>query len=205
MDERGQGPWDLAEANLDDGVERLDLGGLLVAPADGVEVQVQIDEASGTVSQLTFTRGDAAVQVQPYAAPRSGGLWDDVRGQIRSSINSAGGLVEEADGSFGPELRAQVPSGDGTPTMQPARFTGVEGPRWFLRSVFLGSAARPGPSAEPLEALVRTLVVVRGLEAMPVGAPIPLRLPETAQPGAPASSRSYPSPFERGPEITETR
>lgn len=205
MDDLSQGPWDLADADLDDGVERLDLGGLLVRPVDDIEVQVQVDENTGQVSQLTFTRGDAAVQVQPYAAPRSGGLWEDVRGQIRSSINSAGGLVEEAEGPFGPELRAQVPSGDGSPNLQPARFTGVEGPRWFLRSVFLGSAARPGPSAEPLEALVRTLVVVRGIEAMPVGAPIVLKLPETPESGAPTNARALPSPFERGPEITETR
>ena len=59
---------------------------------------VQVDESTGQVSQLTFGRPDGGVQVQPYAAPRSGGLWDDIRGQIRSSINSSGGLVEEAVG-----------------------------------------------------------------------------------------------------------
>lgn len=205
MDDRPNGPWDAAEVDPGDDVERLDLGGLLVAPADGVEVQVQVDESSGQISQLTFTVGDAAVQVQPYAAPRSGGLWDDVRGQIRSSINSAGGLVEEGVGPFGAELRAQVPAGDGSSQLQPARFTGVEGPRWFLRSVFLGSAARPGPGAARLEDLVRTLVVVRGGEAMPVGAPIPLRMPGTDEQAAAGTGRVLPSPFERGPEITETR
>lgn len=208
MDERPNGPWDFTEVDGSDGLERLDLGGLLVAPVAGVEVQVQVDETTGQISQLTFTRADAAVQVQPYAAPRSGGLWDDVRGQIRSSINSAGGLVEEADGPFGPELRAQVPTADGSGGLQPARFTGVEGPRWFLRAVFLGSAARPGTSAAALEDFVRGLVVVRGTDAMPVGSPIPLTLParpdQAAGPQQPAG-RSLPSPFERGPEITETR
>lgn len=205
MDERLEGPWDATEVEAGDGVERLDLGGLLVAPAEGVEVQVQVDESTGQISQLTFTAGDAAVQVQPYAAPRSGGLWDDVRGQIRSSINTAGGLVEEGVGAFGPELRAQVPAGDGSATLQPARFTGVEGPRWFLRAVFLGSAARPGPGAVALETLVRSLVVVRGGEAMPVGAPIPLRMPGTGEQAAAPSGQTLPSPFDRGPELTETR
>jgi hypothetical protein len=175
---RVNGPWDATEADLDDDVQRLDLGALLVRPADGVEVQVQVDEQSGTVSLLTFTRTDGAVQVQPFAAPRSGGLWDDVRGQIKSGINQSGGLVEEADGPFGIELRAQVPANDGGGALQPARFTGIEGPRWFLRAVFLGSAARPGESADALEQVVRSLVVVRGHEAMPVGSPIPLRLPQ---------------------------
>jgi hypothetical protein len=55
--------------------------------------------------------------------------------------------------------------------------------------------------------MVRSLVVVRGGEAMPVGAPIPVTLPPTAVPdeGAPESSPTLPSPFERGPEITEIR
>jgi hypothetical protein len=204
--DRAQGPWDVTEIDLSDDVERLDLGSLKVTPRDGVDVQVQVDETSGQVVQLTFARPDGAVQVQPYAAPRSGGLWETVRGQIRSSINQGGGLVEEGEGSFGTELRAQIRS-DGTTTLQPARFTGIEGPRWFLRAVFLGSAAKPGPSTDILEAVVRSLIVVRGHEAMPVGAPMPLTLPTTEGPdGEPVAGReSLPSPFSRGPEITETR
>jgi hypothetical protein len=84
---------------------------------------------------------------------------------------------------------------------------GVDGPRWFLRAVFLGSAIRPGETTTTLEAMVRSLVVVRGIEAMPVGAPIPLKLPATepAEPAAGAAGTSLPSPFQRGPEITEIR
>jgi hypothetical protein len=207
VDLRANGPWDESEVDLADGVQRLDLGALRVTPTEGIDVQVQVDEASGTVSTLSFARPDAVVQVQPYAAPRSGGLWDDVRGQIKSSINKAGGLVEEAEGPFGAELRAQVTASDGSSGLQPARFAGIEGPRWFLRAVFLGAAARPGEAAAALEDMVRSLVVVRGSEAMPVGAPIPLALPPTTVPeeGAAESSATLPSPFERGPEITEIR
>jgi hypothetical protein len=207
VDLRANGPWDESEVDLADGVQRLDLGALRVTPTAGIDVQVQVDEASGTVSTLSFARPDAVVQVQPYAAPRSGGLWDDVRGQIKSSINKSGGLVEEAEGPFGAELRAQVTASDGSSGLQPARFAGIEGPRWVLRAVFLGAAARPGEAAAALEDMVRSLVVVRGGEAMPVGAPIPLTLPPTAVPdeGAAESSPTLPSPFERGPEITEIR
>jgi len=203
-DLRPNGPWDESEADPDDGIERLELGALRVAAAEGVDVQVQVDETSGNVIQLTFARQDGAVQVQPYAAPRSGGLWDTVRAQIKSSINQSGGLVEEAEGPFGTELRAQVKASDGSGSLQPARFAGIEGPRWFLRAVFLGAAAKPGAAATALEGMVRNLIVVRGTEAMPVGAPIPLALPQTATPDAPAEA-GLPSPFLRGPEITETR
>ncbi len=199
---RTEGPWD--EQDADPAVERLDLGGLRVTPATGIDVQVQVDEASGNVVQVTLARPDAAAQVQPYAAPRSGGLWESVRGQITSSISASGGLVEEADGPFGVELRAQVKA-DGSTTLQPARFVGIEGPRWFLRAVFLGAAARPGEAATVLEDAVRGLVVVRGDTAMPVGSAIPMRLPDSAQATPAAEAPAPPSPFERGPEITETR
>ncbi len=206
MNLRPDGPWDESEVDPATEGERLDLGALRVAPAPSIDVQVQVDEATGKVAQLTFARADGAVQVQTYAAPRSGGLWEDVRGQIKSSINQSGGLVEEAEGPFGPELRAQVKASDGSAALQPARFVGIEGPRWFLRAVFLGSAARAGESANALEAMVRTLIVVRGIEAMPVGAPIPLTLPQTATAEDEAETTTrIPSPFERGPEITETR
>ena len=200
-DNRSQGPWDVTEIDFSVEVERLDLGALLVTAAEGVDVQIQADENTGNVVLLTFARPDGGVQVQPYAAPRSGGLWDTVRPQIKASINSGGGLVEESQGSFGVELRAQVKSDGGA--LQPARFVGVEGPRWFLRAVFLGAATKPGATADMLEAMVRNLIVVRGGEAMPVGAPIPLRLPDTAQ--ATADAPGLPSPFSRGPELTETR
>lgn len=203
MDSRANGPWDVSEAPMDPGVERIDLGALLVTPTAGIDVQAQADQSTGTVTQLTFNRPDSMVQVQPYAAPRSGGMWDDIRTQIAASINSSGGLVEVADGPFGPELRAQVVPSDGSAGLQPARFCGIEGPRWFLRAVFLGKAARAGEAADALEAMVRSLVVVRGMEAMPVGAPIPIRLPRTGE--EPAAPTSPPSPFVRGPEITETR
>lgn len=69
----------------------------------------------------------------------------------------------------------------------------------------LGQAARPGAPADALEAVFRSVVVVRGSEAMPMGSPIPLRLPDAS--GGPQASQAPvpPSTFERGPEITETR
>ena len=207
MNSRELGPWDEAEIDFSDGIERLDLGGLLVKATPGVDVQVQADEATGTVTQLTFAQPGAAVQVQPYAAPKSGGMWQDVRGQIKSSITKSGGLVEEVNGTFGIELQTQVTGDDGK--MQPARFAGIDGARWFLRAVFLGAAVKPGPQAALFEGLVRDLVVVRGGDAMPVGSPIPLKLPNSPASNSPSAAmpdgRPILAPFIRGPELTETR
>lgn len=202
--DRMTGPWDESEIDPGDGVERLDLGGLLITATPGIDVQVQVDENTGKVALVTFSTKAGAVQVQPYAAPKTGGMWQDVRAQISASISGSGGVVDEVTGPFGTELHAQVKGGD-TGALQPARFVGVDGPRWFLRAVFLGGAARPGAAADPLEAMVRSVVVVRGLGAMPVGSPIPLRLPDAAAPSDVPVGKPTISPFARGPEITETR
>lgn len=204
MTTRDTGPFDESEIDPSEATERLDLGSLLIPAVQGIDVQVQVDEQSGNVVQATLSMKGAAVQVQPYAAPKSGGMWDEVRPQIMGSISSNGGLVEEVDGEFGIELHAQVQSGDAKGSLQPARFVGIDGPRWFLRAVFLGSAARPGADATHLNAVVRGMVVVRGSEAMPVGTPIPMRLPNAPSQAAIPQPPQL-SPFERGPEITETR
>lgn len=206
---RVNGPWDANEDYPD--VPRVDLGGLLIPQSDKIRIQVQADPSSGAVSQLTILSEGSAVQIQPYAAPKKDGMWDEIRGQIVSSINSSGGLVEQQEGSYGTEVRAQVATADGKP--QPARFCGIDGPRWFVRLVFLGKAARDDSAAGVLDDIVRGTVVVRGDEAMPMGNSIPLRVPPTddvqAEQGptpAPASSeRPTITLPPRGPEITETR
>jgi hypothetical protein len=177
----------------------VDLGSMILPAMAGVDIQVQAQQETGVITQVTLVSGTAGVQIQPFAAPRSGGMWADVRGQIRSGINASGGLVEEVEGPFGAEIHAQVQQESG---MQPVRFTALEGDRWLLRAVFLGTAARPGPDATRLEEIVRSITVVRGDVAMPVGGALPLRLPTQA---AGDADRPTLDPFERGPEITETR
>lgn len=173
---RPQGPWDGGE--VEDGDGRLDMGALRIRGSDGLQMQVQMDEKTGVVSMVTLSAEGGAVQVQAFAAPRSSGIWSDVRAQLISSINSSGGLVEESVGEFGPELQAKVPGPGGQ--LQAARFVGVDGPRWFLRGLFLGSAAEAGSNAT-LEAVFRDVVVVRGDGAMAPGEALPLRLPDGAQ------------------------
>lgn len=204
---RTHGPWDEGDAFPE--MPRVDLGGVLVPQSAEFRIQVQADQSTGAVSQVSLVTDSSAVQLQPYAAPRSGDMWSEVRGQISSQINKSGGLVEETTGPFGVELRAQVQGQDGKP--QPARFCGIEGPRWFLRLVFLGQAARDAQAARMLEDAVRGVVVVRGDQAMPMGNAIPMRVPveAAASAGGPTATAPTDRPTislpERGPEITETR
>jgi hypothetical protein len=95
--------------------------------------------------------------------------------------------------------------------MQPVRFVGVDGPRWFVRGLFSGAAARETAAAAPLEAVLRACVVVRGSDPMAPGDPLGLHVPTEVPEGIAQRDESDPSgrrtlpPPERGPEITEIR
>ncbi|MCW2541702.1 MAG: uncharacterized protein JWN95_3427 [Frankiales bacterium] len=170
------GPYDVLDAP-EDGRPRLDLGALRVVVDAGLEVRVDIAE-QGQVAGVTLANDSGQMQLGVYAAPRSEGIWDEVRAEIKASISSQGGTVEEQDGDFGTELAGKLPAPGG---FTPVRFIGVNGPRWFLRGMLSGAPAlakgADGDADVFLEAF-RTLVVVRGNEALPVREPVPLVLPE---------------------------
>ena len=95
----------------------------------------------------------------------------------------------------------------------------MDGPRWFLRGVISGPAAARDDLAAALEDVFADVVVVRGDHPVPPRDLLEIRLPEEALralaadagepedgPGDSAAERwGGIDPFERGPEITETR
>lgn len=200
------GPWDASEVDLrDDG--RLDLGALRIRGVADMELRLEVDEQAQQVVGATAVIADSAVQLQAFAAPRTMGVWDGIRSEIAESIVSQGGTADEVRGELGPELRTRMPSAgpDGRTVFAPARFVGVDGPRWFLRAVFSGRAAIDDDAAGPLMAVVRDTVVVRGEAAMAPRDMLPLRLPDEAAIPSPEPAADELRPFERGPEITEVR
>jgi hypothetical protein len=130
------GPYDQQDAP-DDGLERLDLGALLVPVIRGVEVRVDVGP-DGQVIAATLSYGGSEAQIGVFAAPRTAGIWDDVRKEIRASIVQQGGTAQDGTGRFGTELTGRIPVQGG---YQSVRFVGVDGPRWFLRGLFSGPAA----------------------------------------------------------------
>ena len=206
--DRTRGPFDSSE--VDDAEGRLDLGALRIGAVDGMELRLEIDQEQQAVTSAVAVLGDSAAQLQAFAAPRSGGLWAEIRDEIAASITTQGGTAEHAAGPLGPELRTRMPQAGpkGQTVYAPARFVGVDGPRWFLRAVFSGQAAIGDGAAEPLYDLVRQTVVVRGDSPMAPREMLPLQLPDTEPAGVDAADPEAPAvddlnPFERGPEITE--
>jgi hypothetical protein len=168
----------------------------------------------GQVVAVTLVHGESAAQLNVFAAPRSEGIWGEVLEEIADSLNSNGGTAHEVAGEFGRELWAHVPEQqpDGSVQARPARFIGVDGPRWFLRMLLTGPAATQEQDAAPLIAAFRDVVVVRGTEPMPAREGLALSLPANVPPPpgmptgepAPSAAPALTMP-ERGPEITEIR
>ncbi|MDQ6716481.1 MAG: DUF3710 domain-containing protein [Actinomycetota bacterium] len=223
---RIRGPFDATE--VDDDVERIDLGALRIAPLDGMQLRLELDQEQQAVVSAHALLGDSAVQLQAYAAPRTLGVWPDIRTEIAQTVTAQGGTADVVPGPLGRELVARIPGRgpDGRAVHNQVRFLGVDGPRWFLRAVISGPAATDEAKAAPLLDLVRSVVVVRDDEARPPREALPLRVPTNPAPDAtpdqpaevlddqerahedetsPARSAEDLRPFERGPEITEVR
>ncbi|MGE5829515.1 MAG: DUF3710 domain-containing protein [Micromonosporaceae bacterium] len=170
-----QGPYDVSEAP-DDGLERFDLGALRIPAISGIEIRMQAGP-EGEVQQVVLVHGDSALELGVFAAPRTEGIWDEVRAELRAALGREGARPEEIEGEYGVELRAKVRSADG-PTQ--VRFVGVDGPRWFVRATYQGPAAVDPARAATLREVLCGLVVDRGTQAMPVREALPLRLPPAA-------------------------
>ncbi|MFK0241642.1 DUF3710 domain-containing protein [Microbacterium sp. NPDC090281] len=172
------GPFDDSEANPVR--PYIDLGGIKILPREGLNLRLEVEEQSKRIVAVGLDYADSSLQVQPFAAPRTGGLWDETRVQLRDQVKAQGGRVEEREGPLGKELLAEVPAtaaeGSG---LRLARFIGIDGPRWFLRGVIGGAGASDPEAAEKVEDLFRSIVVVRGGTPMPPRDLIPLKMPAT--------------------------
>jgi hypothetical protein len=202
------GPWDVQDRpHDDDEIPRVDLGSLRIALVGNLDLRVEVEEQTHTPVSVMLVDGASQMQVSAFAAPKTSTLWAEVRLEIANTLKDSGGTAETVQGPFGPELRARIPEAGGAPS--PARFLGVDGPRWFLRALIMGPAATDPSRGARFEAAFREVVVVRGHEAMAPRDVLPLHLPREAMEAqaeaeaeTEASERRLELP-ERGPEITE--
>jgi len=204
---RDRGPWD--EQEVTEPGTRVDLGALWIPGRPGLKVRLEMEKRTQQIVAASVSAAGSALQLQAFAAPRSGGLWDELRPEIAASVEKQGGTADEVDGPFGREILARLPvtTQDGRMGHRPARFIGVDGPRWFLRGVMSGKAAIDPDAAADLEELFADVVVIRGEEARPPRDVLPLRVParkdeEAAEEGEGSADLD---PLTRGPEITEIR
>ncbi len=186
LDRETAGPLDEAEANAVR--PYVDLGGVKILPRAELQLRLEVEEGSKRVVAVGLDYAGSTLQVQPFAAPRSSGLWHEIRAQIVDQIHKQGGTTRVVDGTFGPEVLAEIPTTvNGQTGTRLARFVGVDGPRWFLRGVIAGDGATNAEAAAKVEDLFRSIVVVRGNTPMPPRDLIPLHMPAGGQ-AAPTAS-----------------
>ena len=157
------------------GVQRLDLGSLQIPAIEGVEVRVQANPDGG-VEQVVLVDGESALQLGVFAAPRSEGIWNEVRDEIAEAMAADG--VDPARGPGAVRHRADRPGQHprrARPTCGSWASTGRAG--WSApcsRAAAAADRSREGSLGEVLAGLV----VVRDAEARPVREALPLRLPK---------------------------
>lgn len=175
-DRETAGPLDESEAGAVK--PSVDLGSLRIEPKRGMQLRLEVEKTTNRVVAVTLEYDESTLQLQPFAAPRSSGLWHGIRAQIAAQIAAQGGKVVEQEGPFGMEVAAVVPVQMGDKFGNRAvRFVGIDGPRWFLRGVIGGKAAIDPDAAATVHAMLRSVVVVRGSTPMPPRELLPLRVP----------------------------
>ena len=186
QDWREDGPFDISEVDDVAGspeAPRIDLGSMILAGFPGAELRLQMSEETQQIVSAMLIHQNSALEVGAYAAPRSGGLWSELREEILASATEAGGSGILAEGPLGVELRRIIPvtTPEGEQGYQPSRMWVAEGPRWLLRGIVYGQAALEegvdSPVAELLGAF-REIIVRRGDEAMAPGDLLPLTMPQ---------------------------
>lgn len=192
VDETKSAPEDRATAGPFDVSEvpamrpYVDLGGIKVAPREGLQLRLEVDERAKRVVAVSLGYADSMLQVQAFSAPKTLGLWHQVRSELKQQMSSQSLEAREIDGAFGPELAAQTrlsaEQGGGT---REIRLIGVDGPRWLLRGVVMGKAVNDAEARAKLDSVFRDLVVVRGEQPMPPSELLALKVPAgMAQAGA---------------------
>ena len=170
-----RGPWDVDDEDVPDYDEYLDLGAYYLPFMKQIELRIKANRSTGVVLGATITYKNSSLEVEAYAAPKTLGLWGDLREDFLESNTKA----KAVDGVFGTEISLPVSVKGGKAVT--TRIVGVDGPRWMLRGIFSGTAATD-PHAQETQALNRffaDIVVERGEEPLAPRDLIPMHPPVT--------------------------
>jgi Protein of unknown function (DUF3710) len=169
--EEVEGPFDIDD--FDDPavaeLARLDLGSVLIPMPETGQLQVELTE-TGVPSAVWVVTPNGRFTIAAYAAPKTGGLWREVAGELAESLRKDSAQVSIKDGPWGREV---VGTASGV-----VRFIGVDGYRWMIRCVVNGAHETIDALDQEARAALADTVVRRGDTPLPVRTPLPVQLPE---------------------------
>jgi len=157
----------------------LDLGAVSVPLLEGLEISVNIDQETMQGTGLGLTYGASMADVQVFARAKDELIWPTTRDELVSALAQQQVDCEIVIGVFGSEIHCTMPTVDfeNNNVLQPVRFLGVDGDRWFMRIAVSGAAAADPADIEQMDVILSQLTVHRGEEAMSPGEPLTLTLP----------------------------
>jgi hypothetical protein len=166
-----EGPFDIED--FDDPavaeLARLDLGSVLIPMPEAGQLQVELTE-TGVPSAVWVVTPNGRFTIAAYAAPKTGGLWREVAGELAESLRNDSAQVSIKDGPWGREV---VGTATGV-----VRFIGVDGYRWMIRCVINGAHETMEALEQEARAALADTVVRRGDTPLPVRTPLTVQLPE---------------------------
>lgn len=174
-----QGPWDYDDEGIDpdDDDRYISFGSMFLPLVEGLTIRAkrsQDPQSPSPLESITVQLGDGAIEIVPFAAPKTLGLWDDMSDELLDANKSA--KVQE--GRFGDEV--MLPVAVKGKTMM-TRIVGVDGPRWLLRGIFTGDAADgESDNKKALEDYFAQIIVRRGDAPLAPRDIIPILPPKTA-------------------------
>lgn len=176
-----QGPVD--SSNAPDTSEMLDLGPLLLPNVPGLEVHLDLDVRTGNGKSVSMHLNMSIAELQVFAAATNEDLWGDMRNAIATGLREQEVDCQVVEGRFGTEVRTIMPTVDldGNAHVQPVRFVGIRGSRWFLRVVISGDGAISNTQAPcEIDDVIAQIVVHRGKDPQAPGERLWLRSPTAA-------------------------
>ena len=147
----------------------LNLGSVRIPMPKGSQVQVEMGEQGPKMVHIVTEFG--RLTPVAFAAPRTGGLWEESSEEIGEGMRSEGMPMHFEEGPWGREV-----VGEGTNGL--IRIIGVEGPRWLYRVTLAAPTGREEQLAQLGREVVARSFIYRGQDAILSGNSLPVTLPQ---------------------------
>ena len=84
-----RGPFDSSQVS--ELGARADLGAIWLPGVPGMELRMEVDKKTQKITGAAVAVNGSALQIQAFAAPRTMGIWDEIREEIAESVRQQGG------------------------------------------------------------------------------------------------------------------